>query len=194
MQKKRANNSSPPRQRYRYRGGVKCLQRLNDSDRRLQNKACKSADIADFAADMAATAVENTGKAFDYLREEAMECEDLQNAAEFITNAKALVQQCKEGQKLANEEAKRAQLQCQKATNAGPLSEIQKHEELAETASKDAVNATRNAKRRYILLRDSLHNNVCGSRARPSSELGVTIEQVCGESEIAEFGFDIACS
>ena len=197
LKKKKETRTPERRQRYRYRGGVKCqrcLQRLNNSDRRLQYKACNNADVAEFAADMAATAVENAGKAFDYLKEKAIECDDLQNGAEFITNAKALVKQCREGQRLASNEAKRARLECEEARNAGPLSEIRKHEQIAETASNDAMNAARNTKRRYILLRDSLGNNVCTSRARPSSGSGVSVDQVCRESDIAQFGSFISAT
>lgn len=202
LRKKKKKKKKPTRtltgtQRYRYRGGVKCqrcLQRLNNSDRRLQYKACDNADVAEFAADMAATAVENAGKAFDYLKEKAIECDDLQNGAEFITNAKILVQQCREGRRLASNKAKIARLECEEARNAGPLSQIQKHEKLAETASNEAINAARNTKRRYILLRDSLGNNVCSSQARPGSSSSVSVDQVCRESDIAQFGYLVSAT
>ena len=192
---------TPPRNRYRYRGGIRCqrcLEKLNNSDRRLQSIAdstCKKADVAIFAADMATTAVKNAGEAIAYLRKQAMECEDLVIGTEAITFAKALVQECREARKLALEEAKHAKAQCQKARNAGDDDkQIREYDQLAGTASNDAVNAARNAKSRYILLRDSLDNNLCNATVQDENRSSITIDRVCHEADAAEFGADLAGS
>jgi hypothetical protein len=189
----------PSKRRYRYRGGVKCqrcLTRLNNSDRRrLQDQAdriCEKADIAVFAADMAGTAVENADETLEYLRKEAMECDELKSSTEALANANSLVQQCKDSKQIALNESKRARQQCQMARAAQSQSELQRYDQLASTATNDAVNAARNAKRRYVLLRNSLEKNVCTGNVQENNGPMVTIEQVCNEADMAECASDLA--
>lgn len=195
LQKKKKKEK---RRRYRYRGGVKCQRCLRrNSDRRLQDlveSTCNKADIAVFAADMAATAIQNAVEAINYLKKKAIECEDLKLAAEAVTNGKTLLQQCRDSHEIAMNEAKRARSQCTQSRNAGPGDDVRQFEQLAGTASNDALNAARNAKRRYIILRDSLDQNVCDRIVQEPDGSSVTIDQVCREAGLADFGSDIAAS
>lgn len=56
---------------------------------------CHQADLAEFGADLAATAVIGAGDSFSELKEPVMECKDLPSSQDLVTGAKGFVAKVK---------------------------------------------------------------------------------------------------
>jgi hypothetical protein len=199
LQTQRKKKPKKKRRRYKYRGSGKCRRcKANNSDRRLQaalaDDACKKADTATYAASIAATATKNAVSVLSDLRKYVLKyCDYASSGQKTVLNAKEWMQEAREAQKIAQKEAKRATSACQQARSATSDVERIKHVRSAGTASNDALNAAENAKSRYFLLRDVIDTNIC-FQDPAQNDGSITIQGVCFQADLAEFGGDMAAT
>ena len=148
--------------------------------------------MANYAAAIATTATETAAIAFSDMRTYVLEyCDSFESGQKTVMNAKTWIQESREASKIAQREANRARQQCQLARQSSTDMERIGYVRGAGTASNDALNAAKNARSRLFLIRDELESNTC--YRDPVDDGGIiTIQRVCQEADLAEFGADMA--
>ena len=106
---------------------------------------CHQADLAEFGADLAATAVIGAGDSFSDLKERVMECKDLRSSQELVTGAKGIVGKVKGAQRVARKSAQQARIQCQKASQASSGAEVMDYLQQAQEMVGKVLDATEKA-------------------------------------------------
>jgi len=152
---------------------------------------CNQADLAEFGADLTATAVLSAGESFKKLQELAMQCSDLGSPQGLVTDAKGKLGKVKEAQKRARTTAKKARIQCQLAQGASSGAELMQYMEQAQEQAGIVMDATERADSGCVQLRDiAKQSDICYTQGKPSMD--ISVKAVCERANAAAFGADIA--
>lgn len=183
------------RKRYKFKGSGKCRRcRGENSDRRLQADACDSASVASYAASIAGSASKNAGEIVSDLSKYVLNyCEyTTSSGQETVLNANAWLQEGRNAQRIARKKAEQAKRQCQTASS--PTSTNRQRRRSARFAGKasiGALNAAENARSQYFALRNAIESDIC-YREPVVGNVVITIQSVCDQADISEFGANMA--
>lgn len=152
---------------------------------------CLKADLAEFGADMAATAVMGGGDTYNELKEAAAECSSLVSSQDALSGAKILLTGIKRNQKIARNAAKNARTQCQLAARASSGTELMSYLQQADDLVSKVFDATERAESGCRSLDDiSRQRSLCNTQKAPAT--GVSEEAVCQRSVAAAVASDLA--
>lgn len=152
---------------------------------------CLQADIAEFGADMAATAVMSGGDSISQLKKMAIECADLSTTRDVLVDAKASLGKIKRSQKLARNAAKKARTLCQNAARATSGTQLLQYMDEARKIVGKVMDATERADSQNRNLSDLAgQRSICFSQKGPPST-DISVKSVCEKSVSASIVADL---